>query len=113
MLGKSGPPLKNRGRSVNERGRQKVMVDEKRSKDEKRVKSKRAVTGGRIGLKEGEASGGFAVLIVRAFFARAVNGNTSENPGTRTRSHQLEYVWRCSCARVDSGNWDKLLCDER
>ena len=30
---KSGPPLKNRGRSVDERGRQEVMVDEKRSKD--------------------------------------------------------------------------------
>lgn len=56
-----------------------------------------AVTGGRIGLKEGEASGGFAVLIVRAFFARAAVG-TGTHPKTQetTRSNQLEYVWRCT-----------------
>lgn len=36
-----------------------------------------------MGLKEGEASGGFAVLIVRAFFARAaIASATGTHPKT-------------------------------
>lgn len=63
-------------------------------------------------MKEGEASGGFAVLIVRAFFARAAVG-TGTHPKTQEQLRDPTNWNMFGVARVDSGNWDKLLCGER